>query len=406
MDSLITAAARAMAAGDVLGALKRVALRDDPAALALRGVAMARLGDFTRARSLLKAAAAAFGPAEAISRARCIVAQAEIDLASRDLSASSRDLDGARTVLERAGDWVNAAHAGHLQARRLVLIGRLKEAKDILDGLDPAPLPSAYRAAHELVVAALAIRRLQAGAAHDAIARAEAAARRAGSPVLVAEAEKTRRALESPAARLIRDDREQIVRLDEIEATLTSSAVVVDAFRRAVHLDGRSVALATRPVLFALARGLAQAWPGGATRGRLLDDAFGARQVDDSHRARLRVEIGRLRAELSGLCDVVATSEGYALAAEDGRRVVLLKPQQDGPHADLMGVLADGEAWSSSGLALVLGRSQRSVQRALEALAGAGQVQSHGYGRSRRWVAPPIPGFPTGLLLMTSVTPV
>ncbi|MDG2521886.1 helix-turn-helix domain-containing protein [Caulobacter segnis] len=400
MDSLITAAARAMAAGDVLGALKRVALREDPAALALRGIAMARLGDFTRARAHLKAAQAGFGPAQAISRARCAVALAEIDLAARDLAASAKDLDQARAVLERGGDGVNAAHAGHLQVRRLVLIGRLKEAEAILGDLNPAHLPLPYRAAHELVVAALEVRRLRARAALEAVARAEAAARQARSSVLLAEAEHAREGLLRPAANLVRHGQGRAATLEEVEALLTTDAIVVDACRRVVQGGGASVSLAARPVLMALARGLAKAWPREATRSELLITAFGARQADDSHRARLRVEIGRLRAELSGLCEIVATPGGYALAPSGGREAVLLDPPQDGPHASLMAVLSDGEAWSSSGLALVLGKGQRSVQRGLEALARVGKVQAHGAGRTLRWVAPPVPGFPTALLLM------
>lgn len=368
---------------------------------------MARLGDFARARSLLKAAAAGFAPTESVYRARCILAQAEIDLASRDLAESSSDLDDARTTLEHSGDRVNAAHAGHLQVRRLVLIGRLREADQILSGLSPAALPPAYQAAHELVIAALDMRRLQAASARSAIQRAETAARAARSQVLLAEVDRAIASLEFPAAKLIRQGHEQAIKLEEVERILASNTtVVVDGCRRSIHLAGRSVDLAKRPVLFALARALAKAWPQEATRSTLLIDAFGARQVDESHRARLRVEIGRLRAELSSVCGLIATPGGYALSPQEGCELVVLDPAQDGPHAGLLGVLSDGEAWSSAALALVLGRSQRSVQRALEALAGAGKVRSHGDGRSRRWIAPPIPGFPTGLLLMNSITPV
>src|SRR5450755_4261089 len=149
MDSLITAAGRALAAGDPLGALKRVALRDDAPALALRGIAMAQLGDLVRAKALLRSAARAFGPKETVARARCIVAEAEIALVSRDLSWPARALDAARAVLERHGDRANAAHARHLEVRRLLLIGRLDEAEHVLAKFDAAPLPPALRAAHE-----------------------------------------------------------------------------------------------------------------------------------------------------------------------------------------------------------------------------------------------------------------
>src|SRR5919199_1472749 len=139
MDSLITAAARALAAGDPLGALKRVALRDDPPALALRGIAMAQLGDLARAKALLRAAARAFGPREIVSRARCVVAEAEVAFASRDLGWSAKALDAARATLETHGDRVNAAYARHLEVRRLLLLGRIDEAGRALARLDPAP---------------------------------------------------------------------------------------------------------------------------------------------------------------------------------------------------------------------------------------------------------------------------
>src|SRR5579871_6827188 len=180
MDSLITAAGRALAAGDLLGALKRVALRDDAPALALRGLAMAQLGELDRAKQLLRGAARAFGPKEAVARARCVVAEAEIALVSRDLGFPSQTLDAARATLEAHGDRVNAAHARYLEVRRLLLIGRLDAAERALAALDPAPFPPALRAAHELVVAGIAIRRLRTKPAHAALDRATLAARRAG----------------------------------------------------------------------------------------------------------------------------------------------------------------------------------------------------------------------------------
>jgi len=161
MDLLITAAARALGAGDPLGALNRVALHDDAPALALRGIAMAQLGDLDRAKALLRRAARTFGPKEAVARARCVVAEAEIALVSRDLGWPAKALDAARATLEEHGDRVNAAHARYLEVRRLLLIGRLDEAERRLAELDPAPFPPASRAAHELVVAGIAMRRLR-----------------------------------------------------------------------------------------------------------------------------------------------------------------------------------------------------------------------------------------------------
>lgn len=399
MDSLITAAARALAAGDPLGALKRVALRDDAPALALRGIAMAQLGDFTRAKVLLKSAARAFGPREAVARARCVVAEAEIALVSRDLGWPAKALDTARVTLEAHGDRANAAHARNLQVRRLVLIGRLDEAERALAGFDPAPLPPASRAAHALIVTGIAIRRLRTKVARQALVQAREAAREAGVPALIAEVEGASLALDTPAARLIARGEERALLLEEVEALLASGALVVDACRHVVRVDDRIVSLATRPVLFALARTLAEAWPGDAPRSVLLARAFRARHADESHRARLRVEIGRLRAELRDVAEVSATARGFALVPLSNREVAVLTPPVEGQHGAVLAFLADGEAWASSALAIALGASPRTVQRALDALSAAGKVQSIGRGRARRWMMPPVPGFPTVLLL-------
>jgi DNA-binding transcriptional ArsR family regulator len=399
MDSLITAAARALAAGDLLGALTRVALRDDPAALALRGIAMAQLGELARAKTLLRKAARAFGPREAVARARCVVAEAEIALVSRELGATATTLAAARTVLEAHGDRVNAAHARHLEVRRLLLIGRLDEAERALAALDPAPLPPALRAAHELVVAGIAMRRLRTKEARAALARAGRAAREARIPALLAEVDSASGVLDTPAARLIARGEERLLRLDEVEALLASGTLVVDACRHVVRDAKTVVSLATRPVLFALARALGEAWPADVPRAALLARAFGARFADESHRARLRVEIGRLRAMLRTLVRISATPRGFALAPRRDREVVVLAQPLDERHGEVLAFLSDGESWSSSALALALGASQRSVQRALDALAEAGKVQAFGRGRARRWLTPPVPGFTTTLLL-------
>ncbi|MGE5157911.1 MAG: helix-turn-helix domain-containing protein [Gemmatimonas sp.] len=399
MDSLITAAARALAAGDPLGALKRVALRDDAPALALRGIAMAQLGDLARAKSLLKNAARAFGPREAVARARCVVAEAEIALASRDLGFSAKTLDAARATLDAHGDRINAAHARYLEIRRLLLIGRLNEAERGLAGIDPVPLPPALRAVHELVVAGIALRRLRTQPARAALARGERAARQAGIAALIAEVESASRVLETPAARLIAGGEERLLRLDEVEGLLASGALVVDACRYAVRDAATVISLATRPVLFALARALAEAWPDDVPRGMLVARAFRGKHADESHRARLRVEIGRLRRVLRPLADVNATGQGFALVPRRARKVLVLARPVDEEHATVLAFLADGESWSSSALALALGTSQRTVQRSLDELAVAGKVQFFGRGRARRWMTPPVPGFTTTLLL-------
>jgi hypothetical protein len=399
MDSLITAAARALAGGDPLGALKRVALREDAPALALRGIAMAQLGDLMRAKALLRGAARAFGPKEAAARARCVVAEAEIALVSRDLAWPAKALHAARATLEAHGDRVNAAHARNLEVRRLLLIGRLDEAERTLAELDSTPLPPASRAAHELVVAGIAMRRLQTQAARAALTRAGQAARAADIPALTAEVESASLVLNTPAARLIARGEERFLRLEEVEALLASGALVVDACRYVVRDAGTVVSLATRPVLFALARTLGEAWPADVPRSTLVARAFRAKHADESHRARLRVEVGRLRAELRGLANVSATKLGFALAPRRAREVVVLAPPVDEQHAEVLAFLADGESWSSSALAIALGASPRTVQRALDSLAAAAKVQSFGRGRACRWMTPPVPGFPTILLL-------
>jgi len=399
MDSLITAAGRALAAGDPLGALKRVALRDDAPALALRGIAMAQLGDLVRAKALLKSAARAFGPKEAVARARCVVAEAEIALVSRDLGWPAKALDAARATLEAHGDRVNAAHARNLGVRRLLLIGRLDEAEQALADLDPASFPPAFRAAHELAVAGIAMRRLRTKAARAALAAARRAARDAAIPALTAEVESASLALDAPAARLASRGEERLLRLEEVEALLASNALVIDACRYVVRCADTVVSLATRPVLFALVRALAEAWPGDVPRSTLLARAFRAKHADESHRARLRVEIGRLRAELRHLADVSATKAGFALSPRNKREVVVLAPPVEEQHAAVLAFLADGESWSSSALAIALDASPRTVQRALEELAAAGKVQWFGRGRARRWMTPLVPGFPTILLL-------
>jgi hypothetical protein len=399
MDSLITAAAQALAAGDPLGALNRVALRDDAPALALRGIAMAQLGDLDRARALVRRAGHAFGPKEALARARCVLAEAEIALVSRDLAFPAKTLNAARAVLEMHGDRINATHARCLEVRRLLLIGRLDEAERTIDGLDPASLPPALRAAHELVLAGIAMRRVRARAARAALARAARAARDAGIPALTAEVRNASVVLDTQAARLIARGVERPLLLKEVEALQASPALVVDACRHVVRDARATASLARRPVLFALVRALAEAWPGDVPREVLLARAFGARHADDSHRARLRVEIGRLRALLGPLAGVSATSRGFVLTPRRGRDIVVLARPVENKHAAVLALLADGEAWSSSALALALGASQRTVQRALDALAAGGKVHTFGRGRARRWMTPPVPGFATTLLL-------
>jgi hypothetical protein len=399
MDSLITAAARALAAGDPLGALDRVALRDDAQALALRGIAMAQLGDFVVAKTLLRRAMHVFGAKAVVARARCIVAEAEIALVSRDLSWPTKELDAARASLEAYGDQANAIHARYLDIRRLLLIGHIDAAERALGEIDPALLSPVSKTVHELVVAGIALRRLQTKAMHAALTCAERAAREARIPALLAEVESAFRALTTPVARLIEKGEECDLLLEEVETLLASKTLVVDACRNVVRQQNKVIYLAKRPVLFALARALGEAWPGDVSRDALIARVFRLKLADESHRARLRVEISRLRKMLRPLADVSATQHGFALQPARVRKVVILARPVEEKHAAVLAFLADGELWSSSALALALGTSQRTVQRALDTLAADGKVQPFGRGRTRRWMTMPPPGFTTSLLL-------
>lgn len=399
MDSLITAAAHALAVGDPLAALKRVALRDDAPALALRGIAMAQLGEFARARELLRTAAHAFGPREAVARARCAVAEAEIALVCRDLGRPVDMLDAARTALEAHGDLANAAHAGYLEARLFLLLGRLDEAERTLGGIDAAMLPRASQAGYWLVGAGITMRRIRTRPARAALDRAAHAALGTGIPALISEVERASRALDAPVACSTAGDGQRLLRLDEVEALMASETLVIDACRSVVRAGTTLVPLGRRPVLFTLARALAEAWPGDTPREALIARAFHTRHADESHRVRLRVEIGRLRKVLAPLAKLGATKHGFLLVPHGSTAVAVLAPPVEEAHAGVLALLADGEAWSSSALALTLDVSLRTVQRALEALATTGKVESFGRGRACRWIAPNVPGFPTSLLL-------
>src|SRR6201993_172074 len=399
VDPLIRTAARALASGDPLTALNWVALRNDAPALALRGIAMAQLGDLVLGKALLKRAARAFGSKDTLARARCIIAEAEIALVSRDLTWPSKALSAALMTLEEHGDRVNAAYARYLEVRHLLLIGRLDDAEQQLAELDPTHFPPAFRAAYELVIAGTAIRRLQTKTARAALGRAGRAAAQAGIPALMAEVESTSLVLETPAARLIARGEERLLFLEDVSTLLKSKALVIDGCRLIVRQADNVVSLARRPVLFALLRALGEAWPGDVSRATLVARAFGGKRADESHRARLRVEVGRLRKMLRTLAGVSATMRGFALVPCRVPEVVVLARPLEDEHAPVLAFLADGESWSSSALALALGASQRTVQRALDSLASTGKVQSFGHGRACRWMTPPIPGFTTTLLL-------
>jgi hypothetical protein len=405
VDSLIAAAARSLGAGDALGALKHVSLRDDPPALALRGIAMAQLGEYPRARELLRRAARGFGTREELERARCVVAEAEVALAMRELAGSPRTLLAASATLAGHGDRTNALHARLIAVRRLLVLGRLDDAAAALARLDARFLPPPLLAVAELAAAEVALRSLRTAPARAALARAYDAAVRAGVPALIAEVEDARASLDRPAARRIQAGHEQPLRLDEVEALLGSGALVVDACRRGLRAGTTWRSLERRPVLFALARSLAEGWPGDVERNGLIARAFGARRPNESHRARLRVEVGRLRVLVAPLAKIEATARGFSLTPKGEREVVVLAPPIDGDQASLLALLADGAAWSTSALALALGSSQRMVQRALVELEAAARVRSIGRARARRWLAPSLAGFTTNLLLPITLPP-
>jgi DNA-binding transcriptional ArsR family regulator len=398
MDSLITAAAQRLAAGDPFAALNLIALRGDAAGLALRGIALSQLGDRDRARQLLRAAAKAFGPREAVARARCLVAEAEIALVSRDLSWAAKSLSPAGQVLERHGDLANAAHARYLEIRRLLLTGRLQPARRALAQV-PAAVPLPLRVVHELIAAQIALRQLQPVAARAALHRAEVVARHAGIPALAAEVHVALADLDQPAARCIADGDSRLVRLDELVELFGSATLIVDGCRQGLRRGKTQVSLANKPVLLALACALAEAWPGDVSREQLVARAFQMRRADESLRARLRVDIARLRRLLRGLATITATERGFLLAPRRTTRVAVLLPPVEGDHAAVLALLADGEAWSTSAIAQALGSSQRTVQRALDALATDGKVESFGRGRSMRWMTRMALGFTTTLLL-------
>ena len=248
------------------------------------------------------------------------------------------------------------------------------------------------------------MRRIRAQPARAALDNARHAARAAGIPSLAAEVDRALRALDAPAAHLTARGTKSPLNLAEVEALIVSDTLVIDASRNIIRSGPAIIPLTGRPVLFALARALAEAWPEDASRETLITRAFRARAADESHRARLRVEIGRLRKTLRPLAGLHATLRGFLLKPHRPQTVAVLAPPVEDDHAGILALLADGEAWSSSALALALGVSPRTVQRALEALVEADKVESLGRGRACRWTMPAVPGFPTSLLLPGPIT--
>jgi hypothetical protein len=399
MDSAISTAARALSAADPLTALKHVALRSDAPALALRGIAMAQLGELSHARALLRRAAKKFGTAEPVLCARCVVAQAEVALALRDLSGAERGLGEAATLLAKRGDQANAAFALLVDVRRLTLLGEVQRAERALGKLPVAAAPPRFFALSKLAEADLAMKRADARTAERALRDARQAAERARIAPLLAEVERAEQVLGEPVARALESAGERLLSLGALSELWASGKLVIDAGRREARVRDEVVTLVTRPILLELLVALAETAPRDVARDALIARVFGARRIDDSHRVRLRVELGRLRKVMARLAAVRATAAGYELVPR-ARSSVLLFPPATGEASAVLSLLRGGDAWATSALAAALGKSQRGVQRALSALERDGKVRAVGAGRARRWVGAPSAGFATTLLLV------
>lgn len=400
MDPELTAASRALSRGDPLGALRIVALRGDGAALALRGVSMAQLAEFAIARKLLSRASRAFRDTDRVAQARCLAAQAEIALECRDLANAGEGFVQAIPLFDAAGDRGNAWFCRLQLARRLVLLGRLEEAGVALAHLRRRGLPSRMHALLELLAADVAVRRLRPDDASVALRRALAAARASGIPALVADVRRAHDELAAPVGRLVERGVERLVALRDVARLAGSADVLVDTCRREIRQGTTAVSLRRRPVLLALAAALGESWPDDVTRETLVRRAFGRLRPTESVRARLRVEIGRLRRAVAPIAELHATSAGFVLAPRAGRVVRVLHPPTEGTAGTLLALLSGAEPWSTGSLAEALGTSTRTVQRALLELEANGTVRGLGAGRARKWAAAALPGFAPSLLLV------
>jgi tetratricopeptide (TPR) repeat protein len=400
VDSVLAAASQALSRGDPLAALRCVALRNDPAALALRGVSMAQLGEFAAARKLLSRAGRAFRGRDAGAQARCLAAEAEVALECRDLGAARTGFERAIPLLESAGDHGNAWFCRLQLARRLVLLGRLRDAGVALSQLRRRGLPPPRHALAELLAADVAVRRARPDDARVALDRALAAARASGIPALMADVRRALDDLEAPVGRLFERGAERLVTLRDVARVTASPDVLVDTCRREIRQGATTVSLFRRPVLLAIAATLGESWPGAAARETLIRRAFGRLRPTESVRVRLRVEVGRLRRALAPISEVNATTGGFVLAPRAGRAVRVLHPPTDGNAGLLLALLSGGEPWSTKSLAEALGTSTRTVQRTLLDLETNGKVRGIGSGRARRWAAAGLPGFATSLLLV------
>ncbi|APR85678.1 Hypothetical protein A7982_11027 [Minicystis rosea] len=387
-------AARWLATGDALTALKVVGPFGGPHALAIRGIALAQMGAHAEAHGALDRAAQAFAAAGAErERARAMAALGEIALARRDLGEARRALEEASEALGRAGDRINATWARLGAARAALLEGRVVEAERALaaaEAMVPDEAPALTKAVLSLSRAEIEARLLRAAPAQRDAEQAVAWAEASGHPRIIVETTRFLRAHEAPVARIVAGGREAPARLADVEALMSASAgrVVVDTLRRRIVEGGAVRAdFANRPVLFAMVEVLSRAYPEAIASADMMHAAFGARTLNDSHRRRLRVEIGRLRSAMD-VGTVKALGNAYRWEIEGDVEVVVLAPLDPGDAGAIAALLSDGATWSAPAIARALCKSTRTVQRALAELVEAKAVEATGSGPARRYARP------------------
>lgn len=381
-------AGRALASGDALRALGLVGRDASAVGLTMRGIAYAQLGDLDLARESLERAVAQNG--DALTRARARAALVEVLLGSGDAAAARRSAGTAAGELARLGDARNAAMQRLVLARAEVLLGRLNEARHIVDELVATDLPADVRAVASLAQAEIAMRAVTASAARDALTRARNALESAPNALLARALVAIEQELTRPIARLVRGGRTQEADLFVIEEASRGEVLLVDGCRR-IAIGGRVIVpLARRPVLFALLLELARAWPAPVPRDELAGRAFDVRRVNESHRSRLRVELGRLRKLVVDLgVEPTAAEAGYVLASK--REVALLLPPSDDDAARIALLLGDGASWTARAVAEHAGVSKSTAQRALGALVASGAAVRTGTGKDVRYTRPGTP---------------
>ncbi|WP_236517164.1 helix-turn-helix domain-containing protein [Sandaracinus amylolyticus] len=387
-DALLEGA-RALARGDALRALG-VAGRDESAlGLTLRGIAYAQLGDLALAREALARATERAPDPHTLARARA--AMVEVALAAGDPKRAADEAIACASALEQLGDRRNAAMQRLVLARAEVLRGRLNEARGVVEDVLSREQPADLRAVAWLARAEIAMRALAASESRDALEHARSALEIAPHELLSRALVSLERELSAPVARVVRGGVGSDADLFAIEALSGGEVLLVDACRRVVIGARLIVRLGRRPVLFALLAALARAWPDPIARDELASSAFEVRRVNPSHRARLRVEIGRLRKAMHGLAaEPIATKEGYVLSSQ--REVVVLSPPGDDDEgARIALVLGDGASWSARELATHTGLSIRTVQRALASLVESGRAVRSGRGARVRYTRPGTP---------------